>query len=88
MKDIEKKDENRYQRVITFLTREQVDFLDKIAKDTLFSMGKKLSRAKIISVVVDVLSDLNITGEGLSSKKDLEQRILEAVKDLNHNPPN
>jgi len=29
-------------RVITFLTRDELDFLDKIGKDALFSAGTKL----------------------------------------------
>ena len=77
-------EQKSFQRVITFLTREQVDFLDKVAKDALFSCGKKLSRAKIISVVVDILSNLKITGKGISCKKDLEHRILKAAKKFNY----
>lgn len=69
-------------RVITFLTRDELDFLDKIGKDALFSAGTKLSRSKIISAVVNVMRKLDIDGCGLSSKKELEQRIFKAMKNI------
>lgn len=74
-----------FQRVITFLTRQQVDFLDKVSKDALFSRGHKLSRSKLISILVNILSDLNINGVGISCKKDLAKRILDSAKNFNHN---
>lgn len=71
-------------RVITFLTREELDFLDKLGKDALFSAGVKLSRSKIISAVVNVVRKLNIDACGLGSKKELERRIVEAMKHLSN----
>lgn len=67
-------------RVITFLTRDELDFLDKIGKDALFSAGTKLSRSKIISAIVNVIRRLNIDGSGLHSKEELEGRIVRAMK--------
>ena len=77
-----KKPNNNAHRVITFLTREEVDFLDKVGKDALFSAGAKLSRSKIISAMVNVLRKLNINGSGLSSKKELESKIIKAMKNI------
>jgi len=68
-----------YQRVIAFLNRQQVDFLDKIGKDALFSKGAKLSRVKIISCLVDLLRELDINGEDISSLEDLKLRIKEKI---------
>lgn len=68
-----------YQRVIAFLNRQQVDFLDKIGKDALFSKGAKLSRVKIISCLVDLLRELDINGEDISSLEDLKTRIKEKI---------
>ena len=59
-------------RVITFLTRDELDFLDKVGKDALF----------IISALVNVIRKLGIDGCGLSSKKELENRVIEAMKDV------
>ena len=67
-------------RAITFLTREELDFLDKIGKDALFSSGSKLSRSKIISAIVNAMRKLNIDGCGLRSKRELEGRIIQAIK--------
>jgi hypothetical protein len=67
-------------RVITFLTRDELDFLDKIGKDALFSAGTKLSRSKIISAIVNVIRRLGIDGRGLSSKKELESKIMKEIK--------
>ena len=69
-------------RVITFLTRDELDFLDKIGKDALFSAGAKLSRSKVISAIVNVMRKLNIDACGLSSKKELEHRIIKAMKNI------
>lgn len=67
------------QRVIVFLNREQVDFLDKLGKDTLFSGNKKLPRTKIIATLVDLLMDLGLSGKDISSLNELKQRIKEKV---------
>jgi len=67
-------------RVIALLGRDQVDFLDKISKDALFSTGSKLSRTKIISAMVDVLKDLHVSGRGVKTSDELERKILEAMQ--------
>ena len=71
---------NNAHRVITFLTREELDFIDKIGKDALFSAGSKLSRSKIISAIINVMRKVQIDGCGLNSKEELEARIIKAIK--------
>ena len=71
--------EEKNQRVVTFLNRKEVDYLDKIGKDALFSTGLKLSRAKLIAWLVDFIKDLDIDGEDIRSLKDLEKRIIEIL---------
>ena len=66
-------------RVITSLNREQVDYLDKLGKDAQFSSGVKLSRTQIIAAMVNALKRLNLTGEGISTTEQFEQRIIEAM---------
>jgi hypothetical protein len=75
MKDISR--EEKIQRVVTFLNRDEVDFLDKVGKDALFSTGLKVSRAKLISWLVDFLQKLQVTGDGIKSEQDFQNRILE-----------
>ena len=66
-------------RVVTFLDRSQVDYLDKMGKDALFSTGVKFPRTRIISALIDLLRKLNVSGEGLRSDLDMEQRLLQKL---------
>lgn len=67
-------------RVIASLNRDQVDFLDRLGKDALFSAGVKLSRTEILSAMVNVLRHLEINGEGVTSGNELETRIVDAMR--------
>lgn len=67
------------QRVIVFLNREQVDFLDKLGKDTLFSGKKKLTRTKIMSRFVDLLQSLDINGNDLLSEESLKEGLKKKI---------
>lgn len=71
--------QEKAQRVVTFLNRYEVDFLDKLGKDALFSTGVKLSRAKLIAWLIDFMEHLKINGEGIKSKMDFENRILKSI---------
>jgi hypothetical protein len=66
----------RSHRVIACLNRDQVDFLDKLGKDALFSAGVKLSRTHILSAMVNALREVHLNGEGIHSPEQFEQRIL------------
>lgn len=79
--------EEMAQRVVTFLTRDEVDFLDKLGKDALFSTGTKLSRAKLISWLVEFLEELHINGEGIKSENDFENRIREVLGQIGVKSP-
>jgi len=68
-------EEAKNQRVVTFLNRKEVDFLDKLGKDALFSTGAKLSRAKLIAWLVDFIKHLRINGENIKTEDDFENRI-------------
>jgi len=69
----------RAHRVIASLNREQVDFLDKIGKDALFSSGVKLSRTQILAAMVNALRRFNLTGEGISSSEQFEERVVHTL---------
>ncbi|RKY32284.1 MAG: hypothetical protein DRP74_02930 [Candidatus Omnitrophota bacterium] len=71
-----------YQRVVTFLNREEVDFLDKLGKDALFSTGLKLSRAKVIEWLIDFVQKLHLDGKNIKSRKDFENRITKLLKKI------
>lgn len=67
------------ERVVTFLNRGEVDFLDKLGKDALFSTGLKLSRTKLIAWMIDFMQNLKFNVEGVRSEKDFAHRILEVL---------
>ena len=75
------------QRVVTFLDREEVDLLDKIEKDALFSSRFHLPRTKIIKALVEVLKDSHIDGNNIRSLRELEDRLVNALKLTSENPP-
>ena len=66
-------------RVIASLNREQVDYLDQLGKDAQFSSGIKLSRTEILAAMVNALKRLNLTGEGITTAGQFEQRIVDAI---------
>jgi len=68
------------QRVVAELTREQMDMLDRIGKDALYSTGYKLSRNKIIRALIDVLMELGIDGKNLKNEAMFKERIIQAFK--------
>ncbi len=74
------------QRVVTFLNRDEVDFLDKLGKDALFSTGLKVSRAKLISWMIDFAKKLNLNGENIKSEGDFENRIVNLLKQNENSP--
>ncbi len=76
-----------FQRVVAFLNRNEVDYLDKLGKDALFSTGLKLSRAKLIAWLVDFMQDLHISGENVRSKRDLESKIATVMMQHNAHLP-
>ena len=63
-------------RIVAFLTREEIDFIDKLAKDALFSTGHKLTRSDIVRALIDAIRVKEINGEGVRSKSELESRFL------------
>jgi len=66
-------------RIIAFLTREEVDFLDKLGKDALFTTGHKLSRTEIISALIDAINSLSIDGKDVKTAQDLKEKIIKKL---------
>jgi hypothetical protein len=63
-------------RIVAFLSREEIDFIDKLSKDALFSTGHKLTRTDIVQALVDAARACDINGEGIHSKPELERKLL------------
>lgn len=57
-----------FHKIVSFVSREELDFLDKIAKDIYFSTGKKIPRSQIIKEIIRASKNLNIFGDNLVEK--------------------
>jgi hypothetical protein len=67
-------------RVITMLDRQEVDFLDRIGKDALFSTGHKLSHNEILRGLIDFAMHSGISGQKIDSAQMLEHKLLEKIQ--------
>ncbi len=75
-----KKDQVFRHRVITMLSRKEMDFLDKLGKDAFFSTGRKLSYNAILRGLLNFAIEIGLCGEGIRSLEDLKEKILAACK--------
>jgi len=64
-------------RVITMLGREEIDFLDKMGKDALFSTGRKLSYNEILRGLIDYAMEAGISGDNIDSPDTLKLKLKE-----------
>lgn len=63
-------------RVITMLDRKELDFLDKLSKDALFTTGHKLSYNAILRGLIDFAIEMQPSGENIESLNDLKEKLL------------
>jgi len=63
-------------RIVVNLNREELEFIDKIDKDALFTTGRHITNNKIIRTFINAMKELKISGEGLSNCEELKERIL------------
>ncbi|MBM3250041.1 MAG: hypothetical protein FJZ09_04255 [Candidatus Omnitrophica bacterium] len=68
-------------KVITMLDREEVEFLDKLKNDALFSTGHKLSYNDILKGLVDLAIDTGLDGQDVDSVKKLEEKMYEKIRE-------
>jgi hypothetical protein len=66
-------------RVITMLCRSEVDFLDKLGKDALFTTGHKLSYNEILRGLIDFAMELRVSGEKIRSADELKESLLHLI---------
>ncbi|MDP2906080.1 MAG: hypothetical protein Q8O22_07260 [Candidatus Omnitrophota bacterium] len=66
-------------RVIAMLDRQELDFLDKLGKDALFSTGHKLTHNDILRGLVDFIRDIGISAEMVTSGAQLKEKIIERI---------
>ena len=66
-------------KVITMLGRPEMDFLDKLGKDALFTTGHKLSYNEILRSLIDFAMESGISGEKIDSTETLKKKLYEKV---------
>ncbi|MDD5595898.1 MAG: hypothetical protein PHY94_06635 [Candidatus Omnitrophica bacterium] len=64
-------------KVITMLDRNEVEFLDKLGKDSLFSTGHKLSYNEILRALIDFAMEEKVSGENIDTPDALKAKIKE-----------
>jgi len=68
-------------RTVTFLSRRQVDFLNKLGNDALFHHGSKLSRTQILSEMINLLMELEIDIKDINLKETtLSKGVSKIIK--------
>ncbi|MBU1727130.1 MAG: hypothetical protein KJ880_05825 [Candidatus Omnitrophica bacterium] len=73
-------------RVITMLGRAEMEFLDRMGKDSLFSTGHKLSYSEILKGLVELAMKSGVSGEGIGSISELEEKLMRKIaEDLEKN---
>ena len=75
-------------RVVTFLTREELDFLDKVEKDVMFSSGKYISRSQILQDMAELLARTKMNATGIKDNQELKAKIQEAITKLSQEQKN
>jgi len=66
-------------RVITFLSREELEFLDRLQKDMMFSTGAHVSRSQILEDLAELLVRTSMSAIGIKDNEALEKRMMEAL---------
>lgn len=63
-------------KVVTFLNREELDFVDSIAKDLYFGYGIKIPRAKLVEEIIQAFRD-----KEAQDRKTLEQELVRIFRE-------
>jgi len=69
-------------RVIALLTREEMEFLEKLSIDSLYSTGMRLTKVDIISALVRAAIKLGVKGKGIAGKGELIRHIMQLSGDV------
>ena len=68
-------------RVITMLDRTEMEFLDKMGNDSMFSTGHKLSHNQILKGLVYLAMECGLSGEKVSSTEALKEKMLRKAQE-------
>jgi hypothetical protein len=71
-----KEKEHSQYKVITFLKRDELDFLDEMAKDLYFTHGINIPRTKLVEEIINIVKDMEE-----QNKQAVEAKLLEMFKE-------
>ena len=63
-------------KVVTFLNREELDFVDSVAKDLYFGHGIKIPRAKLVEEIIQAFRD-----KGTTDREIIEQELARIFRE-------
>jgi hypothetical protein len=69
-------------RVITMLDWTEMEFLDKMGNDSMFSTGHKLSYNEILKGVLDVAMETGVSGEDINCSAEFKRKVLEQIRTI------
>jgi predicted DsbA family dithiol-disulfide isomerase len=69
-------------RVITFLNRQELEFLDKLQKDMMFSTGRRISRSAILQDLAELLAKTEMDAVDIKDDAQLEEKMMRAIARL------
>ncbi len=72
---------NSKARLVAMIHRGEMDLIDRIGKDALFTAGKKLSRAEVVSAILNAVAQLPINGKDMHSQQELREYIGKVIED-------
>ena len=68
-------------RLVALLNKEEIEFINRLGVDALFSTGQRLTKVDIIAAFVDVMMQLDISSIGAKDKSELVKEIMSAAKE-------
>ncbi|MEM7816904.1 MAG: hypothetical protein QXZ20_03250 [Candidatus Aenigmatarchaeota archaeon] len=63
-------------KVVSFLKREELDFLDNLAKDIYFSSGLNIPRTKLIEEIIEAFKDNKVM-----NKEELQREFIQKFRE-------
>ena len=66
-------------RVVTMLDRNEIDFLDKVGKDSLFTTGHKMTYNDILKGFVEIAMEFGLNGDDVDSAQALKAKMLQHI---------
>jgi hypothetical protein len=67
------------------LDRKEMECLDKLGIDSLFSTGHKLSYNEVLKALLDFAIEIGVSGENIDSLKTLKERLIKKTGNKQEN---